>query len=89
MKNKIIAFAALVEQQSTQRLVEKSFNWQPNLNNAKTHIHKGHFYGTVDTTADYFWGNYYPERLSTPLPKQKYSIPTLTFAPEPILAAAS
>jgi len=46
-------------------------------------IHRGHFYGTVDTTADYFWGGYYPERKSSPLPKQKWTIPALTFAPAP------
>jgi hypothetical protein len=25
-------------------------------------VHKGHFYGTLDTVADWYWGNYYPER---------------------------
>lgn len=24
-------------------------------------IHKGHAYGTLDTIADWYWGNYYPE----------------------------
>lgn len=48
-------------------------------------IHRGHFYGTVDTTADFFWGNYYPERKTAPLPKQGDSnIPKLTFAPKPV-----
>ena len=47
-------------------------------------IHKGHFYGTVDTTNEYNWGNYYPERLASSLPVQGHStIPKLTFAPEP------
>ena len=119
MKNKIIAFAALVQAQSIQRLQEQSLDCEANLNNARTtikegqkftkvdigtsgrymvenstgnifgikgygQVHKGHFYGTVDTTADYFWGNYYPERISSPLPLQKYSIPALTFAPKPV-----
>lgn len=46
-------------------------------------VHRGHFYGTVDTTNEYFWGDYYPERLASPLPKQGSSfIPKLTHAPE-------
>lgn len=122
MKNKIIAFAALLEAQSIQRLQEQSLDCKANLNNAKTHIHegkkytrvdigtsgrymvenatgnifgikgygqvhKGHFYGTVDTTTEYFWGNYYPQRLASPLPTQKYNIPALTFAPQPVPAS--
>lgn len=47
-------------------------------------VHKGHFYGTVDTIGDYFWGNYYPEKVvGNAIPLQKYTIPALTFAPEP------
>jgi hypothetical protein len=26
-------------------------------------VHKGHFYGTLDTVADWDWSNYYPSRL--------------------------
>jgi hypothetical protein len=26
-------------------------------------VHKGHCYGTLDTVADWYWGQYYPERL--------------------------
>lgn len=54
-------------------------------------VHKGHFYGTVDTTAEFSWGEYYPERKATPLPKQSanWSIPKLTFAPEPVKPAVS
>jgi hypothetical protein len=26
-------------------------------------VHKGHQYGTLDTTGDWYWGNYYPERV--------------------------
>jgi hypothetical protein len=44
-------------------------------------IHRGHYYGTLDTAAEYTWGDYYPERISAPLDKQKYGIPALTFAP--------
>lgn len=121
MKNKILAFAALLEAQSIQRLHEKELSCEGNINNAKTHIHegkkytrvdigtsgrymvenetgnifgikgygvihKGHFYGTVDTTADYFWGDYYPERKKVPLHagrSRSSSCPALTFAPQP------
>ncbi len=119
MKNKILAFASLLEAESLTRLEQSSLACQANKDNCKTHIHegkkytrvdigtsgrfmvenetgnifgikgygvihRGHFYGTVDTTAEYFWGGYYPERKATPLPKQKFSIPALTFAPEPV-----
>ena len=122
MKNKIIAFAALLEAESLQRLAASGLTCQTNKDNCKTRviegkkytkvnvgssgrymvenetgnifgikgygvIHKGHFYGTVDTTAEYFWGGYYPERKSAPLPKQKFSIPALTFAPQPVATA--
>lgn len=44
--------------------------------------HKGHFYGTLDTIADYFWGGYYPEKLDGSLKRQTGgSAPVLTFAP--------
>ena len=122
MKNKIIAFAALLEAESLQRLEANGLTCQANKDNVKTHVHegkkftrvdigssgrymvenetgnifgikgygvvhRGHWYGTVDTTADYFWGDYYPERKSAPLPKQKFSIPALTFAPQPVAGA--
>jgi len=45
-------------------------------------VHKGHFYGTLDTIADYFWGEYHPQRLSAPLPTGKWGYPKLTFAPK-------
>lgn len=45
-------------------------------------VHKGHFYGTLDTTHEWTWGDYYPERKGEPLARQKYGIPALTFAPE-------
>jgi hypothetical protein len=120
MRNKILAFATLVQVQTLERLVAGGLDCQANKDNAKTHIHegkkytrvdigssgrymvenstghifgikaygaihKGHFYGTVETTADYFWGNYYPKRLATPLPEgrsRSTSCPALTFAPQ-------
>jgi hypothetical protein len=42
-------------------------------------VHRGHFYGTIETTGEYFWGNYYPERKGSPLLR---SVPILTFAPK-------
>ena len=119
MKNKIAAFAALVEVQTIARLKEQDVACQSNLDNAKTRviegkkytkvdigssgrymvenatgnifgikgygtIHKGHFYGTVDTTAEYFWGEYYPiKTVGKPIPPGRLSCPALTFAPEP------
>ena len=47
-------------------------------------IHKGHFYGTLDTIGDYDWSDYYPRHKTNPTPKQKFSIPALTFAPQPV-----
>lgn len=26
-------------------------------------VHKGHRYGTLDTVADWYWGEYYPDQL--------------------------
>jgi hypothetical protein len=46
-------------------------------------VHTGHFYGTVDTTAEYHWGNYYPEKLDGTVGAGRGSCPALTFAPEP------
>ena len=48
-------------------------------------IHKGHFYGTLDTINDYFWGEYYPVKKVNPTPLMWPSVttvPQLTFAPE-------
>jgi hypothetical protein len=47
-------------------------------------VHKGHFYGTLDTIDEYFWGDYYPRHKTNPTPAGKYSIPKLTFAPSPV-----
>ena len=50
-------------------------------------VHKGHFYGTLDTISDYFWGGYYPEKIvGAPLLPGYMSCPGLTFAPEPVKA---
>jgi len=45
-------------------------------------VHRGHWYGTLDTIDDYKWGGYYPEKKDNPTPLQKYTIPKLTFAPD-------
>ena len=46
-------------------------------------IHRGHFYGTLDTINNYNWGNYYPVKIvGGPLNLNRYAIPALTFAPE-------
>lgn len=118
MKDKIAAFAKLVEDQQIQNLRDKRLDCEANIKNARTsvktgkkfakvdvgtssrymvemstgnifgtkgygQVHRGHFYGTVDTINEYFWGEYYPERLASPLPKQGSSfIPKLTHAPE-------
>lgn len=45
-------------------------------------IHRGHYYGTLDTIHDWFWGNYYPDNMKSALPTQGSSgIPKLTKAP--------
>lgn len=48
-------------------------------------IHRGHFYGTLDTIDDYFWGEYYPVKYENPTPLDG-GVPKLTFAPEPAAA---
>ncbi len=45
-------------------------------------IHRGHFYGTLDTTDQYYWGDYYPRRVAQPR-TQVFGAPPLTFAPTP------
>jgi hypothetical protein len=44
-------------------------------------IHRGHFYGTVETINDYFWGGYYPVKQFNPTPLREGTIPKLTFVP--------
>lgn len=47
-------------------------------------VHKGHFYGTLDTITEYNWGNYYPARKDGELKRQKANgCPVITHAPEP------
>jgi len=46
-------------------------------------VHRGHFYGTLETVGRILLGRLLPERLATPLPKQKYNIPRPYFRPEP------
>lgn len=46
-------------------------------------VHRGHFYGTLDTVTEYDWSEYYPRHKTNPTGMQKFSIPKLTFAPEP------
>jgi hypothetical protein len=45
-------------------------------------IHRGHFYGTLDTINEYNWGDYYPHKLENPIPTQRGGIPKLTTVPE-------
>lgn len=46
-------------------------------------VHKGHFYGTLETVNEYFWGEYYPTRLDGKLGVQKANgCPAITHAPE-------
>jgi len=52
-------------------------------------VHRGHFYGTLETTGEYFWCEYYPSRLDGKLKKQKgNSAPVITHAPAPVAVAA-
>lgn len=48
-------------------------------------VHKGHFYGTVNETAQWNWGNYYPTRKDGSLKLQKANgCPAITKAPAPV-----
>jgi hypothetical protein len=45
-------------------------------------IHRGHFYGTLDTINEYNWGGYYPAKIvGEPLANGRLGCPALTFAP--------
>jgi hypothetical protein len=49
-------------------------------------IHRGHFYGTVDTINDYDWSDYYPVRKDGTLKLQKGNgCPVITKAPESLV----
>lgn len=48
-------------------------------------VHRGHWYGTLDTINEYQWGDYYPVKIKgAPLPTGRTggSCPGLTFSPE-------
>ena len=47
-------------------------------------VHRGHFYGTVDTINEYNWGDYYPLKLDGSQRPGRRSCPALTFAPQPV-----
>jgi len=47
-------------------------------------VHRGHWYGTLDTIDDYYWGEFYPVHKTNPVGCCKWSVPKLTFAPEPV-----
>lgn len=45
-------------------------------------VHKGHWFGTVDTTGEYFWGEYSPSKKDGSLKVQKANgYPVITKAP--------
>ena len=45
-------------------------------------VHKGHWFGTVDTMGEYYWGNYSPTRKDGTLKTQKANgYPVITHAP--------
>lgn len=45
-------------------------------------VHKGHFYGTLDTIAEWFWGDYYPHKKDGSSRCQKANgCPAMTYAP--------
>lgn len=48
-------------------------------------IHRGHYYGTLDTRTEWFWGGYYPEHKTAPVAGQagrNSNIPVITKAPK-------
>lgn len=47
-------------------------------------VHKGHFYGTLDTIGEWFWGEYYPFKKDGSSRIQKANgCPAMTYAPKP------
>ncbi len=46
-------------------------------------VHRGHFYGNLDTITEYNWGGYYPRKKVNPTATTTHNIPKLTFAPQP------
>ncbi len=48
-------------------------------------VHRGHWYGTLDTISEYNWGDFYPERKDGKLGRQsRNGCPAITFAPQPV-----
>lgn len=48
-------------------------------------VHKGHFYGTLDTISEWFWGEYYPFKKDGSSRIQKANgCPAMTYAPVPM-----
>ena len=122
MKDKIIAFAQLLEADQIRGLHDRQVACQANIDNCKVkvkfgqkyvkvdvgssgkfmvevstgnifgikaygQIHRGHFYGTLDTINDYDWSHYYPKHKTNPESYQR-GCPVLTFAP-PVIDTAT
>ena len=49
-------------------------------------IHKGHFYGHLNDMNNWFWGHYYPQHKTAPIPTNVNGIPKTTTAPEVVNA---
>jgi len=48
-------------------------------------VHRGHFYGTLETTDQWFWGEYYPHKKDGSSRNQAVNgCPAMTYAPEPV-----
>lgn len=45
-------------------------------------IHRGHWYGTLDTVAEYDWSQYYPSKKDGSTRTQRGNCPVITHAPE-------
>jgi len=46
-------------------------------------VHRGHYYGTLDTITDYYWGHFYPIRKDgTSKTQMANGIPVITHAPK-------
>jgi hypothetical protein len=118
MKNKIIAFAQLVQSETEARMREQGSHESTITVHAKTtikeghrytkvdvgssgkymvemstgnifgikaygQIHRGHFFGTVNTISEFYWGDYSPSRKDGTLKTQKANgYPVITRAPE-------
>lgn len=45
-------------------------------------VHRGHWYGTLDTVAEYDWSQYYPSKKDGSTRTQRGNCPVITKAPE-------